>query len=241
MRIISKHKDYYDTVQAYGIDTTSMYIRKIKEFKTDTDEVITVRKLLFPNEDYLHRNISWYKNNEQFDVEDFKVIFFCGKVFPFFTFKKTYGFNTKYFNCYNLSSIDTTIRKYGGKSIKNDWVHKKKTAGLRLVRHVANKLVKDRLGISIGAQVLLDLHHKFEVPYFMYSDSDKNIVFNPNLKKQSFYKIYDTFTAYQEIDMFLSGILGGQSPKIIELDDLMRKAKHGFDKWSFKKHPQKKK
>ncbi len=237
MRIISKHRDYYDTVQAYGIDTTSTYIRKIKEFDSDSNELTLIRKLLFPNETYLHRNVDWYKNNETFDVEDFKVIFFCGKIYPFFVFKKTVNWKTTYFNCYNFEAVDSTIRKYGKKHIKNSWINKKNPTGLRFNRYIPKKLVKERLAVNVDEQVLLDLHHKFEVPYFMYSDSKNKIIFNQNLKEQSFYKIYDTFTAYQEIDMFLSGILGGQSPKIIELDDSMRKAKHGFDDWSFKKHP----
>jgi len=109
MRIISKHRDYYDTVQAYGIDTTSTCVRKIKEFDKDSTELTLVRKLLFPNETYLHRDISWYNNSEQFDVEDFIIIFFCGKIIPFFVFKKTYNLKTVYFNCYDFKSVDITL------------------------------------------------------------------------------------------------------------------------------------
>ncbi len=39
------------------------------------------------------------------------------------------------------------------------------------------------------------------------------------------------------IQRLFSGILGGSSPKIIEISDHVRKLKHGFDEHSFRKAP----
>lgn len=237
MRIISKHRDYYDTIQAYGVDTTSTYIRKIEKLDSKSNETKLIYRLLFPEEHYLRRNISLHINDENFDIYDFKVIFFCGKLYPLFIFKKTIKENTRYFNCYSIEDVDITIKKYGNKRIKSVWLNKKKKYTYHFNRYVTKPVIEKRFNLILPTNTLLDLHHTFEVPYFIYSELNNTLEFNPILKKYSFYKIHDTFTAYQEIDMFLSGILGGQSPKTIELSDSMRKAKHGFDKWSFKTPP----
>jgi len=53
-----------------------------------------------------------------------------------------------------------------------------------------------------------------------------------------FFKIVDPFTAFQELSMFIGGIMGGKSPIMIEVADKDRIAKHGFDKFSFRKEKQ---
>ena len=50
-----------------------------------------------------------------------------------------------------------------------------------------------------------------------------------------FQKIVDPFTSFQELSMFISGVMGGKSPPIIQLKDEDLIGKHGFDKWSFRK------
>jgi hypothetical protein len=66
-------------------------------------------------------------------------------------------------------------------------------------------------------------------------------IINPILKDYEFYKIIDTFTAFQEISMFLGGVLGRGEKEIIEVDDKYKIKQHGFDKWSFRKEPENKK
>lgn len=60
-----------------------------------------------------------------------------------------------------------------------------------------------------------------------------------DLKDFQFYKVKDVYTCYQEIDMYVSGILAFPGANIIEItDNNVKIAKHGFDKWSFRKPPQ---
>jgi hypothetical protein len=90
---------------------------------------------------------------------------------------------------------------------------------------------------------LMDFHHKVEVPIVMLSvGNGRNpaLTFNPVLKDVQFFRIVDNFTAYQELAMFVSGVLGGKSPKTIEVSNDIKIAKRGFDKWSFRKEPGKK-
>ncbi len=62
---------------------------------------------------------------------------------------------------------------------------------------------------------------------------------NPCLKDYGFYKVEDTFSAYQNINQYISGILGLDDPEIQNIDDEHMKIKRGFDSWSFKKLPTK--
>ena len=45
----------------------------------------------------------------------------------------------------------------------------------------------------------------------------------------------DAVTAFQELDMWMSGALGMPGAPMVEIDDKYRMAKHGMDKWSFRK------
>ena len=51
----------------------------------------------------------------------------------------------------------------------------------------------------------------------------------------------DTFTAFQEIQMYISGVLGTGEKEIIEVEDKYKIPQHGFNKWSFRREPTKKK
>ena len=61
------------------------------------------------------------------------------------------------------------------------------------------------------------------------------------LKDYEFYKKFDSFAAFQEIQMFLSGVLGNKENEIIVVSDKDKIAQHGFDKFSFRKDKEVKK
>jgi hypothetical protein len=58
-----------------------------------------------------------------------------------------------------------------------------------------------------------------------------------DLKDFHFYKVVDPFTLFQEISMWVGGILPGSANPMVQItDDTIKVAKHGFDpKWSFRK------
>jgi hypothetical protein len=55
------------------------------------------------------------------------------------------------------------------------------------------------------------------------------------LKDIEFQRVLDPFTAYQELDQWISGVLG-QNPEPDEVSDKVKIQQHGFDSWSFRKH-----
>lgn len=59
---------------------------------------------------------------------------------------------------------------------------------------------------------------------------------NPyTLKQIGFMKALDPYTAFQELSMWIGGVLGGSSPEIVRItDDVVLSENHGFDKHSFR-------
>ena len=51
-----------------------------------------------------------------------------------------------------------------------------------------------------------------------------------------FYKVMDAYTLYQEIDMWVSGVMVSAGRPMVKISDKDRIHKHGFDGWSFRKH-----
>lgn len=66
------------------------------------------------------------------------------------------------------------------------------------------------------------------------------IVINPVLKELDFYRVFDAYTAYQEIDMFVGGVLSSNSDGEENLTDDDRRVAKGFNDMSFKKEATKK-
>lgn len=57
------------------------------------------------------------------------------------------------------------------------------------------------------------------------------------LKDWGFAKAVDPYTLFQELSMFVGGVLPRNPHPMVEITDPdIKAAKHGFDKWSFRKH-----
>ncbi len=65
-------------------------------------------------------------------------------------------------------------------------------------------------------------------------------ILGPCLKDLEFYKIKDSYTAYQEIFQYVAGVLNKPEAKMVKISDKDKVAKHGFDKWSFRQQGPKK-
>jgi hypothetical protein len=66
------------------------------------------------------------------------------------------------------------------------------------------------------------------------------LVINPLLKKYSFFKMRDPFSAHQELYQFVGGYLKQPTRPMVEISDKDKVHKHGFDKWSFRQKGTKK-
>jgi hypothetical protein len=59
-----------------------------------------------------------------------------------------------------------------------------------------------------------------------------------DLKSLGFYRAVDVHAAFQELSMWVGGVLPRPGANTVEiLDDVVKAGKHGFDRWSFRRPP----
>jgi len=235
MRIISKFKDYYDGVQYYGQDQDLVYARN-KEYP---DERINL-------ESYLNTSGKYFMSIDRPDVvrhpeKDIEqehyfnlILGFCGELYRIHIIKirdtKIWMDTKEYYTiCYNQDELD--------KFQQPTEYSKKQKYSQGKSRYIN---LKEQNWFELNnKEVLTELFFKYNVPYFIIRDSNRykgNLTLNPNLQKYQFYKVKDAYTAFQDIAMFIGGVLPRVGHEMIEVSNNDLIVKRGFDlKWSFRK------
>lgn len=228
MYIISKKKDYYDgVVGTMGIDKTIVYNRVTKILDNGHD----YPKIFQSNWSYNSRYNNHFLN--VYDHRNFKtseyaanspfIVGFCGKLYIGWKFYRE-----------DINSPESSdIKPY----ITYDREFVKKN--IEAIGWLSN--LEDDINF-IDNYDPMDTFRQLKVPIFLYdgSYSNRRFVINPILSEYEFYKVFDSFQAFQEISMFMGGVLGRGEKEIVEVADKYKIGQHGFDKWSFRKEPQKK-
>jgi hypothetical protein len=254
VRIISKFQDYYDSVQAFGQDQSVIFVRTNEEVTEGVRDIIS---------DYYTYNIPKYSNpysnsSSYFDdyydgkyrgmnIVDSFSIFFCGERFngiktSYLKTGKQYltGESTEKIIHYNKMDLDSYIDSLIVDEDTKQQFRKKKVSRV-------DKKLQEFFAMKSTSP---DLHFRFDTPIFAIRSIKKTDAFNrdnimlgveknPELKKVGFMKVKDPFAAYQELDMFISGVMGGRSPVMVEISDKDMKDKKGFYDYSFKTRPKK--
>lgn len=261
MRIISKFKDYYDGVQYVG-----GYSKDERCYVRETKLIENFDMSLLPP-DFVKCYRAYGTNNKCFDLETRTLysgfVIFCGKLIPFITTKNLIyhpSINTSqsYLCEQNIVKHYEIISKgrvyISDTEFPNYWCFD--------LQSVIDKtgLNGNRGGISLdsydlNARQLLppkkcmeqffsyngfDVNHiniKYESPIIVCVD--RKCYINPILSEMNFQKYMDSYTTYQEIDMFIGNVLVNDNDKMIKLKDEDRLYKAGFDKYSFRKEKQK--
>ena len=119
MKIISKFKDYYDSVLAYGQDTEIVYIRKSAELPLDkTLEDLLCRIDRNLPDIGIHTSGQYWRGNSSISTPF--LIGFCGKIYPVIRLDKPYTVKrypndeTKYHTAFTYSYDDVLsyLRKH---------------------------------------------------------------------------------------------------------------------------------
>lgn len=243
MYIISKNKDYYDgVVGTMGIDKTIVYERTEKEIeeKTEFPEPFQYNKRSY----YVENNSAFILLNEfgtdskKYFDNSFFLIGFCGKVYLAW---KMY---------YKKKEFDTQANQYVD-VVKYDIIYGFDNVKKHLIDNRWGKSLYDSVQYVLNYNPI-EIFRTIKSPIFVYNggidirerswnkNSKSNFIINPILKEYEFYKVIDSFTAFQEISMFIGGVLGIGEKEIIEVEDKYKIPQHGFDKWSFRKESVKK-
>ena len=242
MRIFSKFTDYYDGSQRFGFDETCLYQRTMRDDLTKS-EIDQVKKVLtdidFQNLD-LHTR--YYSGETSFNFDDF-VILFCGKLYRGITTQRlSYGLETSLqkFFCYNEKQVESFLRKSVPAKEFDRYLTGKTNLRIRTLAFTRNgiDIFFEKNGQEF--QQIIDLQQELKIPVIMFKGDywrTPKVIYNPILRELEFNKLVDSFQAFQELQMFISGVLGGRSPAMVEISDEIRAEKHGMDKTSFRNPP----
>lgn len=219
MRIISDFKDYYDCGQQYGFDPKLIYNRKIEHIDVEF-------------------NISgWFRH-----CSELVIIGFCGKLYPVILIK------TRYQNipetCYSIEDVDEFAHTYLSKKDLGEYYtdyfnrFSYNEFGCRKYYEYLFSKVKDFAPLHS----LFIEHH---TPIFSIIRSKKTslthgkfvytLSLNIKLKDFYFYRVFDSYSAYQELSMYYGGVLGGIKEVVPDVPDKLLVEAKGFDKYSFRK------
>jgi len=241
MRIIAKNHDYYDGIMKYGFDPSIIFERKpeiydnLEEFDKDLEEHLSSLFDLF--------------KGCKCSVKPFAVIF-CGKIYLGIkiTVKKkcecqwhcTCGwYDSGYTDiyCYNAKEaiktleeddIDADYELSGRILIDGKFVDVSPEKRVELFFENSNPNKFVTLMIDRKCPILLVENAHI---YSTKLKAEKNAV----LKNVKFFKVFDPYTTYQNLSMFIDGVLTKEANPTVEISDKDMVIKKGFDKWSFRK------
>lgn len=240
MRVSSSFHDYYDGCMAYGQDTNVVYVREHKTFDPRAANIPRViKELAVVFEDITHRlGDSMYRWRWQTRlptplfgrkcrIELYNAhILFCGVHYP--TVQCTVSsVNSPLIEiwCYTTEQVIDILEKHG--------VEDNTSKGHR---HSVYERIRD--WFVAPKQPSREWMVANKVTCAVY-DAYGTIHINPPLREYQFYRCMDSYTTYQELDMWISGTLAYPHNMPIEIDDKYRIIAHGFDeKYGFRKRPQ---
>ena len=246
MKIISKYKDYYDSVQSLGIDQTLIYMRKKETIHLETlpdyNNILAIKggdsieEIIVLEADKYGDEIAYV------DVKKI-VIGFCGRLIPAFQLdeyheRKLVGSKT-FYNAKNLSTYFNENKK----RFEPDGFFK---------GHSIRKM-NSYLEATIFEKDFSSWFQRMQCPIFQILNNPKNkslnpykhsneiiIKKNPILKELDFYKVKDAYTAHQDISQYLGGVLTSREALKDNLTNIEKVKKHGFDDtYGFRTRPKK--
>lgn len=203
-------QDFYDCVLGYGTDPSVVLIRK--------NEKIPWREVPIPG---IHA-LSLREEGRYYGFIHPKhlIVVFCSKVY--------YGvkFGDQYF--WSADKLRSWVAEHKGCTVTID--------GPWQWRRIKEFQLEDYFAVQNAPQNLIDymIEHGYAILLkedFGYANSEPEVTMNPyGLKHLGFAKALDPYTAYQELSMWVGGVLAGESPKIVKItSDRVLLEGHGFD------------
>jgi len=210
MKIVSKFKDYYDSVGAKDRDPVPFYDRTTKEINVYESERSSELNAIKPV-----TNLMRMMPPSSFSRRG--VLAFCGALYPFYT-----GGDRYYWDCEKIMPRED----------KHKYRLNKKSWQKFLVDSSGLAALDASMWIYFKTPVFLLLEEGG------WSHSRNSFFLNPRLYKLNFAKKVNPYTAYQEIDMFLGNNMATQEDPNANVTDALKAHYTGHDgKYSFKTPP----
>lgn len=237
MRIISDFRDYYDSVQGQGFDDKVVYRRETRRFvhpylsvnnrwqrvNGSEQELVEadVRMLpafheVRPRPHTLERN-PWISSYAEAGM-----LYLAGRAYPFWTLTRAED-----------KSLVHSFEPAFAELVTQDEKPRRTYFGDRFTAFTP---WKDWLADHWGREVDPAVHFRHGSPMVLYY-ADARIV-DPCLREHDFQKALDPYTVFQEIDMFLGGVMADVGDPPSPQTDREKIASHGMDvKRSFRNMP----
>jgi hypothetical protein len=226
MRIISEFKDYYDVVQSTGQDQGLIYLRKPDKYPKKESEPY---RWPFPALCEANRNLNYGLYIIEF------IVGFCGKIYPALKFCRSTDRGSVEACCHNINDVyDFMNNNFRKKELINIWdgnYYKFYSTGKKSCEKFFEECEKKQNSYK---ELFMEHHCPIFVAKYHGRYGNKSITYNGSLRETEFFKVFDPYTAFQEISMYVSNMAVPlkEIPKIP--DKTLAEAK-GFDKYSFRK------
>lgn len=126
-------------------------------------------------------------------------------------------------------------------------IYDKKHALSSIKENYYSREVSECFGEALTNPQLLKIFTQYKVPVFIYGDyldgkytrgESKQLILNPKLKDWGFQSVQDPVTAFQNIYMYISGVIGIPESPMVKINDKEMAKKKGHDSpYSFRKPP----
>lgn len=241
MRIIGGH-DYYDGGLVYGFDPNIVFIRHKEDFRPNNylPAPKTRRKIeIFYTDETLNRKRHYFFH-PSVNIDLFLVVVYVAGVrYPGIKVVVTskeipYEQESSYF--WSRKSLESYLNGFGATTKKekiSKYYWRSYYANKHLEEHFEEFETKNQFQQCVNDRIVIATFESTP------KENTEWRVNGDNLKNFQFYKVLDTYKCYQEISMFVGGVLPEEN-KMVEINPANKISKHGFDKWSFRKMPEKK-
>lgn len=236
MYIISKFRDYYDSVTGLGIDKSCIYERNqfvdnSQHDFIDNSELFKGDRINWSTDPYMlcsySKSNSYSKTWKISFIKPF-IIGFCGKTYVGYVFhyeRTDMTVDEKIKISYDLEEINKLIKiednKYLNKNTRNrinsfyNKFNNKEHNKLFLEKHVPI-FVFDFETYLTDSKIFTD---KIKLDFSSRMHDGRFLLYNPCLANYQFYKVFNTVQAFQEIQMYMQNVLCKKEDNMIQISN----------------------
>lgn len=228
MKISSKFRDFYDSGQSFGYDDSIHYIRTKKEIQIDVWPFPPMRQIEFGN-----------------ILCQYSIVGFCGKLYPLLDLAKHSSFGPSVEKkCFTLQDVDEYMKLVYTPKQWQAYINVDHSEFRKLdVRLHRKRLIDFFEQFDTASSPFFD---QYQVPIFTAERIGygypvvTTVTLNDILRPREFYRVFDPYTAFQELSMYMSNFAEPRKP-IPHIDDVTMAEAKGFNQFSFRKDKSSKK
>jgi hypothetical protein len=236
MYIQSSFKDYYDSAASSGIDKTIVYERTSKKVHLEAGFFIDGLPQYFSddlgNEKYING-----RSHPDRNYCKWMIIGFCG-----IQYLGVFNTTADDVKVHNMAYFGEDILTLDWQPVKSHWWYRKPRIVIEQMLNQWHLKKEDELFFKLEAPIYAkEVQHSLSNYEWKNKKLyDEKFESNPNLNNYKFFKVIDTYSAFQAIQTYIPGVLGSKENELVKVSNASKIVKAGFDlKTSFRKDKEK--